>query len=423
MVLEWNAFAIAAISNPQITAVPIEGQPHPALGTPRPGLAQGPPLSPIHVAMVDAAMYDAVIAIEGGYEPYLDGLDAPAGASPTAATAAAAYRVLLGIVEQSPAPAAAKANLLVSLDDLYASSLTAVGSGDATDKGIEVGEDAAAALLADRARLGGDGRFGSTVWQPSTDVGKWRHVPNNNANAFAWIADARSFTLVSNAQFRTQGPPLLTSDEYARDFNEVKALGGQAGQAGNTRSEEQSRLATFVTGNPVPYMNAGLRSIAEARGLSLVDQARLIAKSNIASADALIACWDDKRHWSAWRPTTAIREAADDGNPDTAPQAGWLANFPVPGYPDQPSGYNCYTGAFWHAARLTLGTDRVSFTLTSPALPAFPRSYTRLTGVIDDTIDGRIYTGFHFRFADVDGAWLGKKTAQWVDKNFFAPTN
>ena len=155
----------------------------------------------------------------------------------------------------------------------------------------------------------------------------------------------------------------------------------------------------------------------------------------MASADALIGCWYSKKVWSNWRPQTAIHEAANDGNSATSPDASWTSLFATAPYPDNPSGYNCYTAGLWHSARLYFGTDKYSFSLTSPGVPANPlvgnpvgvagstRTYTRFTGVIDDTIEGRIFNGFHFRSTDVQGAWLGKKAAQWLDKHYFGPVD
>jgi hypothetical protein len=167
--------------------------------------------------------------------------------------------------------------------------------------------------------------------------------------------------------------------------------------------------------------------------LSTTQQALLFVKTSMASADALVGCWANKRATLTWRPQTAIREALNDGNPLTSPAGDWLSLFATPGYPDMPSGYNCFTAGFWHSVRLYFGTDRMSFSLTSPGVPANPlvgnpvgvpgstRSYTRFTGVIRDTIEGRILNGYHFRTTDVQGAWLGKKAAQWLDNNYFQP--
>jgi hypothetical protein len=262
----------------------------------------------------------------------------------------------------------------------------------------------------------------------STDPGKWRPVPPLGNNVFGQFATVTPLTLKRPNQFRTAGPPDLTSAQYAADFNEVKALGAQAG---SSRTDEQTLLAGFVTANPLVFMNKGLRDIATAKGLSTSAQARLFVKTSMGGADALISCWNNKAFYTAWRPQTAIREAADDGNLATEPNADWLSLFATPGYPDEPSGYNCFTAGLWYGAKDFFGTDRMAFQLTSPGVPANPavgnpigvpgstRSYTRFSGVVDDTINGRILNGFHFRTADVNGAWIGKKVAHWIDEHYF----
>ena len=396
MVLDWNLHAIAALSNPS-TATP-------------PGAGQPPPVASLHLAMVQVAVYDAVNAIDGGHEPYVDDLPAASGsASKAAAAATAAHHLLVGLV---PALSAAVRS---SLDERYAASLAEITDGQAKTDGIAIGAAAASAMLAERV---GDGRYVPYSFTAGSQVGEWRpELPAFANDPFAWVAKVRPFTLRSSSQFRTEGPYDLTSAEYAAEFNEVKALGAATG---SSRTEEQTALARFVTGNPLPYMNRALRDVAEDRGLSITDDARLFARTSIASADAMIACWDDKDHWNFWRPITAIRQAADDGNPATSPQADWLPFFATPPYPDHPSGYTCFTGAMMYSARAFFGTDKIAFEMTSPG-SGTTRAYDRFTDVIDDTIDGRIYTGFHFRAPDVQGAWIGKKVAQWVVKHYFEP--
>jgi hypothetical protein len=248
------------------------------------------------------------------------------------------------------------------------------------------------------------------------------------------MATVTPLTLNSPGQFTTEGPPALTSLEYAADFNEAKALGAQVG---SSRTPEQTLMAGFYTANPLFFYNSGLRVIATDEGLSTSEQARLFAKTSMAGADALIDCWYNKKLWSTWRPATAIHEALNDGNPLTEPDANWTSLFAAPGYPDEPSGYNCYTGGFWQSVRYFFGDDKYEFSLTSPGVPANPavppgnpvgvpgstRSYTRFSQVVDETINGRILNGFHFRFADVHGAWIGKKVAQWIDKQYFEPVD
>ncbi len=407
MVLVWNENAINVIG--AATAPPVTTPPTP------PGLGQGPPISALHLAMVHGAIYDAVNAIDKKHEPYLKGLSARSSASKPAAVAQAAHDVLVGLTPTTLPLVKAR------VDDMLTASLALIDDGRSKTRGVKIGREAAAAMLLART---GDGRFGTYSWAESNAVGKWRPVLPLLNNAFGWFAKVKPLTMKSTDQFRTKGPLELTSAKYAREFNEVKSLGAQSG---SSRTAAQTLLAGFVTANPLPFMNKGLREIAVARRLSTSQQARLFVKTSMGGADALIGCFDDKDHWNLWRPQTAIREALNDGNAATSPNPDWLSVFPPPPYSDHPSGYNCFTGGFWHSARLFFGTDRITFQLTSPgvptgvpvAIPGSTRSYTRLTGVINDTIEGRILNGFHFRTADVQGARLGKNVAQWIDKHYF----
>lgn len=392
MVLEWNINAVNAIGNPP-TATP-------------PGLGQPPPLAPIHLAMVHGAVYDAVMAITRTHEPYLDGLRAKRSASKAAAVAAAAYGVLVGLTPTT------SPNVKASLDDLYATSLDRIRDGKAKRRGIAVGEAAAAAMLADRV---GDGRFGTYMFPTGDDPGEWRLVPPLNANSFGWVSLVDPFTLRSPDQYRIGPPYDLASPEYAAEFNEVKSVGG----ATSTRTPEQAELATWASANPFGMVNRGLREIATDHELSTGQQARLFAMTSMSAADALIACWENKDHWLFWRPQTAIQQAEFDGNPATVADPTWTSLIPNPGYPDPPSGFNCFTSGSMNAARAYFGTDRMTFDLTSVGATPVTRHYTRFSGVINDSIEGRIVIGLHFRRADVQGAWLGKKVARWATSHFF----
>jgi hypothetical protein len=413
MVLVWNENAINVLSAPQVPPVTIPPT--------QPGLGNAPPLSPLHLAMVHGAIYDAVNAIDGGHQPYISGLSAPSTASKAAAVAQAAHDVLVGLTPGT------LPLVKTRIDDMLTASLALVDPGSAKTAGITIGAQAAAAMLLARST---DGRFDVEPFPTSNDVGKWRPVEPVSNNVFGQFATVTPLTMTKPRQWRTGRPPELTSPEYAAEFNEVKALGAQSG---SSRTPAQTLLAGFATANPLFYMNKGLRDIATAEGLSTTQQALLFVKTSMASADALIGCWANKRFTLTWRPQTAIREALNDGNPLTDPDGNWLSLFATPGYPDMPSGYNCYTGGFWQSVRLYFGTDRMAFSLTSPGVPANPlagnpvgvpgstRSYTRFTGVIRDTIEGRILNGYHFRTTDVQGAWLGKKVAQYLDMHYFQP--
>jgi hypothetical protein len=399
MVLEWNTNAIAAIGNPATA--------------PTPGLAQVPPLSPIHLAMVQGAIYDAVNSIARTHQPYLGWVSAPAGASQAAAAATAAHHVLAGLIPVTDPPHPVR----VSIDALYVTSLGRITDGQAEDDGVSVGAAAAAAMLANRST---DGRSNNTRTFPvGTQAGEWRPVPPGNANAFSWVGEVRPFSLDRPDQLRVPDDPALTSDQYTAEFNEVKALGAQTG---SSRTAAQEALAQFAVMNPFPLTNRAFREIATAKGLSTAQQARLFAMTSFSTADALISCWNNKQRYVSWRPQTAINLADEDGNPATVGDANWKSLFPTPGYPDNPSGYNCLAAGMMNAGREYFGTDFVSFDLKAAA-PAATRSYTRFSDYVRDAIDGRILTGFHFRHADVNGAWIGKKAAQWVAKHEFAPVN
>ena len=258
MVLEWNINAVNAIGNPSTGVTP-------------PGLGQPPPLAPIHLAMVHGAIYDAVMAIARTHEPYLDGLHARRSASKAAAVAAAAYGVLVGLTPVTVPPSPVK----TSLDGLYAASLAKIRDGKAKQRGIAVGQAAAAAMLANRA---GDGRFGTYMFPVGTLPGQWRPVPPQNANVFAWVSLVRPFTLRRPDQYRIGPPYALTSANYAREFNEVKTLGG----ATSTRTPEQAQIASWASVNPFTMINRGLREIATKKHLSTSQQARLFVMTTMS---------------------------------------------------------------------------------------------------------------------------------------------
>ena len=203
-----------------------------------------------------------------------------------------------------------------------------------------------------------------------------------------------------------------TSADYAREFNEVKSLGG----ATSTRTPAQAQIASWASVNPFAMVNRGLRDIATKRHLSTSQQARLFVMTSMSTADSLIACWENKDHWLFWRPQTAIQQADFDGNPATVADPTWTSLIPNPGYPDPPSGFNCLVSGAMNAARAYFGTNRMTFDLTSVGASPVTRHYTRFSGPIKDAIDGRVLIGIHFRRADVQGAWLGEKVANgWLE--------
>jgi Vanadium chloroperoxidase N-terminal domain len=408
-VLDWNSHALNALVN--------------ASTAPIVGAGQTPPVSTLHLAMVQGAVYDAVNMIEGSHEPYLDDLPrAPNSASKAAAVATAAHDVLVGVVVVPPL----STEIVARLDGLRDESIAAATTTDgrrAVAAGIEAGKAAAEAMLEEREN---DGRYGTFTFTVGDEAGEWRPIPPANVNdPFAWVARVDPFLLESTSQFRTKGPHELTSGTYTKEYNEVKALGGNGTTTPSARTPEQLALAQFFVVNPIELFNRTFRTIAEGEGLTLAKEARLFAMLNLAAADALINCWDDKAHWSFWRPITAIRLGNDDGNEDTVGDPAWTPFVATPPYPDHSSGYNCATSAFMHSGKAFFGKDKMEFGLTAtigtPPV-AVTRNYVRFTDVVRDTINVRVYQGLHFRAADAQGAGIGKRVAHWLDKNFFEKT-
>jgi hypothetical protein len=142
----------------------------------------------------------------------------------------------------------------------------------------------------------------------------------------------------------------------------------------------------------------------------------------LTTADAAIGCWNDKARWLFWRPITAIREAATDGNSATVADTEWLPLLATPPYPDHPSGFNCLTGSFMRTLRDFFGTNRMAFTVTNTGT-GVTRAYARFTEVPKETIDARIYQGLHFRTADEQGAQLGEDVARYRARHYFHPAH
>ena len=407
----WNQRAIITLTN------------GPAAATP--GVQFAPPVAFIHLAIVQGAVYDAVNAIKGGHDPYLDGLKAPTSASKGAAASTAAHHVLIGLVNQAPVTAtltaAVKVDIKARLDADYVSSLAEIPAGQAKAKGIEVGAAAAAAMLANRA---GDGRFGAGGFPVGSAPGQWRPVgPGFGNDPNGWVRNVRPFTLPSSGYFHTSGPAALNSTQYTADFNEVKALGRATG---STRTAAQTELAYWTAPHPVPMLYAAMRHVAASKGLTITEQARFHAMTSMSGADSLINCFAEKARHGFWRPTTAIQLADTDGNPDTELDAAWTALLPVPPYPDEPSGANCAYSGVMNSAKAFFGSDDAEFDIASPGAgtvggvsTASSRHYTHFSAVIPDVIESRILLGFHFRRGDVNGALLGQSVADFVDRNFF----
>ncbi len=395
-VTDWNAIAVQALA----TAAP-----------PRPG-----PVAFLDLAIVQAAVHDAVQAIEGRFEPYHVEIPGASG-SPEAAAAKAAHDVLVNIL---PGQAA-------SLDTTYHDYLAAHGLAE-NDPGVGAGELAAVGILTLRAN---DGRVPNPLPPPfigGTDPGVWRPTPSYQAGpppsfapmATPWLGMVPTFTLKSGDQFLAKAPPPLNSKRYAEDYNEVKALGARFNSA---RTPEQTDLAYFYAGNNFILWNRALRDIAAAHTENIGNNARLLALGTLAIADSVIVAWENKIHYVFWRPITAIQEGDNDGNSRTAGDPTWEPLLNTPNYPDYTSGANNVVGALTRTLELFFGTDHITFTVFSQHPLAVPntRTYHRFSDLSWDTVDVRIYQGIHFRFADEEARKQGRHVAQWVFGHFLQP--
>ena len=366
--------------------------------------AQPPNVSVLHMAMVQGAVYDAVNAIDAGHEGYLlTSRVATRTDSKDAAAATAAYKMLLNIVP-------AQQPVLLAL---YDASLAGIPDGAAKTRGIAVGDAAAAAMIAARTA---DGRFGLFRFLSGTGPGVWKPpLPPFASDPNAWVKDVKPFLIERASQFRSDGPYELTSRKYAREFNEVKSVG--AAGIIPTRSTDQTEAALYWAENPPRTWNRIVNSLSTAHGLSLVDNARLFAELYLTAADAFIAVWDEKAHYSFWRPITAIREADTDGNPRTDADPTWLPLVANPPYPEHPSGHLGLSGSFGKTLRQFFGTDELAWTDTNVA--GRTRSYTRVSDAVEEIVGARIWSGIHFRNADDASVEIARQIARYRDKHYF----
>jgi hypothetical protein len=354
----------------------------------------------LDTALVQAAVHDAVQAIQGRFEAYHYENAALRGiGSPEAAAAAAAYGMLVR---------------LYGADDPCLATVTDPAVTYAGDPGLQAGNEAAAAL--------------EPLYRPpfavppepgapfigGTDPGEWRPTTTEPAivpGMFRFLTVTAPFVLNKNSQFRPPRQPPLSSVAYAREYNEVKALGSLTSAA---RTTEQTDLARFWLTNPFHAWHATVRAIAEAHLDDIGDQARLFALVSLANADAAISCWESKYHYNFWRPITAIREGGNDGNPLTVGDPSWVPFTGTPPYPDHSSGANNLSGSTTGILALYFG-DQFEFSIES-FIPGVvnPRLYHRFSDAALDVVEVRILQGIHFRHADETARRQGRRVAHWV---------
>jgi hypothetical protein len=353
-------------------------------------------------AITQLAVFEAVNAITHGYQPYLGTIQAPGSASAEAAAATAAHDVLKNYFPTSAA----------TLDVSLANSLAAIPDGPAKAAGIAAGRSAAAAMIAARAK---DGSSPAAFYlPPSTDPGIWQPTPSCTAagGAFFQWRDITPFGLRSGSQFRLGPPPTLASDRYTRAFNEVESVGGIDS---TQRPADRANVARYyAVAIPVGIFNDIARQLSTAQGKSLSENAHDFALINMAISDAAVATFDSKYHYNFWRPETAIRNAANDGNDRTMPNFAFAPFITTPCFPGYPSAHAVLSNAAREILEQVYTGGQLSITLTSPAVPGVTLNYTSLTQITDDIDDARVYSGIHFRTDQDAGSALGRRVGQYI---------
>jgi PAP2 superfamily len=349
------------------------------------------------MAMVHAAMLDAVNSIERRYQPYLVQLPADSATSKEAAAAAAAAALLATINEKTSAEVKTSlATHLASIPD-----------------GVKLGESVAAKLLEARAN---DGSDAPDDYRPRTAPGVY--VPTAITISTVW-ANMKPFVMDEPSLFRPDPPIALESKDWAADYNEIKDYGGQNSAK---RTSEQTEIARFwLVGPPMAY-HPFLRQLAITKRMDVIDSARFMALAAIAINDAIIAVLDAKYHYNFWRPITAIRNGDIDGNPATEREATWqpIANTPM--HPEYPCAHCIQSGSVAGVVKAVFGTaDIPEIVMSSPTAPGVTRHWTNMNAFLEEIASARIWSGFHYRFSTRVGTDMGLQVGDYVVKRVMQP--
>jgi hypothetical protein len=370
--------------------------------------------------MVMLAVYDAVVAIEGGYEPYAAQIPSAGNADVRAAVATAAYLTARSRVAPSQVP---------YLEQQYVAYLATIDDGPAKARGIKVGTQAAAAVIARRA----DDGFNNVVLYECSAVppppGEFEPdagcptAPGAPQPADAKVGMIKSFTHNTPGRYRPDGPHPATSSAYVEDFVETRDY-GRIDSA--FRTLEQTDIAYFWTEHPYVHWNRNLVSLAISRGLSVRDTARFFAMVHTAASDAVIAGFEAKYYYSAWRPRTAIPRADTDGNPDTDADPTWKPLVSV-NHPEYPSGHGFWSMALLDVVGSFFGRNKLNWTIATsktavPPLIKTERTYDRVNELMREIGDARVWAGLHWRHAIRHGEQIGRRVAAHVTKHYFQPT-
>jgi len=356
-------------------------------------------------AIMHAAIYDAVNAIDGTHKPYLVRLSASHFASQEAAAAAAAHEVLVKLYP----------NFQATLDDQLQHALAQLANAGRAD-GIQIGNTVADRILALRANDGSN--VPPIPYVFGTASGDYQSTPPNfpNQPQFTHWSRVNPFALESANQFRPGGPPKLTSDRYADAFDQVKSL-GIAGST--TATADQALTGRFWNGAIQNYWNEIAQTASLAHNLTTAENARLFALLNLSFADSVIAFYDAKYTYNFWRPVTAIRAATTDGNPETEADPNWLPEVgnttPDPSYP---GAHAVISAAGAEVLTSFFRKHHFAFDVTSEVMPGKTRSFTSFPAAAEEATLSRIFAGVHFLFDLTTGQRLGDDVADFVVDNF-----
>ena len=355
------------------------------------GAKMGPPPAYRAMAISNTAVYEAVNAITKRYPIGALKLEAVPGASVDAAIAAANRAALAKLLPSQQS----------AIDSAYQAALAKVADGAAKMSGIALGEQAAVAVLASRAD---DGAAGTETYRPQTAAGVY--VPTVIPAAPHW-PQRKPWLMSSASQFRPGPPPALTSALWARDFNEIKAVGGKSS---TRRTAEQTQMASFWEATLPPIYNGIVLSIADAPGREVTQNARLFAAVAQAADDALLAVFDAKYHYNFWRPVTAIRNGDLDGNDATERDASWTPFIETPMHPEYPCAHCTVAGAVGTVLQAEIRTGAMpALQTTSYSVKGPARTWTKIDEFMQEVANARVYDGVHFRNSTEVGTALGKQ--------------
>jgi hypothetical protein len=374
-----------------------------AIGVLQTGTTPPPPSAFRTMAILHVAMFDAVNSIGPHYQPYKIRLAATPDTSKEAAAAAAAGAVLVKLVPDAAA----------DVQSTLMTYLATLPDGEAKSKGVQLGQEVARRILEIREK---DGASAPDAYRPKTKPGVYIPTPITVGSQFPNVTP---FAMTSPSQFRPKPPPSLKSEQWARDYNEIKDLGEKNSTRRTARQTEDARFWLLVgprSTYPLP------RQVAVASNMSVLDSARFMALVSIATIDAMIAVFDAKYKYEFWRPITAIRNGDIDGNPATERVATWQPIDVTPMHPEYPCAHCITSSAVAAAIEAVLGTEEIpEVALTSPFAPAVTHRFTDLHAYTEEVANARIYAGFHYRSSTIIGREMGQKIGEWVVKSVMQP--